>query len=173
MNEQEIVARLLSTVTESDVRSDPNAIVNFYVALKSKPMAILIGPMNSGKITVVESLMRVLAGSETIQCQKMDGHAWWAAKSGNVALFTDAQTRFNTTKILSLVEEALQPENANRVFIACLTRISPAELFGFFSEVAFQVQHERLMRLPYAHLSEPMPYPPNLFLIGTMDTVLF
>jgi hypothetical protein len=53
--------------------------------------------------------------------------------------------------------------------MACLTRISPAELEGFFSEAAFQIQHERLMRLPYAHLAEPLPYPSNLFLIGTME----
>jgi len=173
MNEQEIVDRLISTAGESGIQSDPNAIVNFYVALKSKPMAILTGPMSRGKVALVESLMRVLTGGDPIQCQKMDGHAWWAGESGNVGFCTDAQTRFNTTKILCLVEEALQPENARRVFMACLTRISPAELNGFFSEVAFQIQHERLMRLPYAHLTEPLPYPPNLFLIGTMDTAAF
>jgi hypothetical protein len=56
------------------------------------------------------------------------------------------------------------------VFLAGLTRISPAELMGFFSEVAFQLRHGQIMRLPTAHLSEPIPYPPNLFLVGTMDT---
>jgi hypothetical protein len=172
MNEQEIVDRLISTAVESGIQSDPSAIVNFYVALKSKPMAILSGPMSSGKVALVENLMLILAGG-TIQCQKMEGHAWWAGESGNVGFCTDTQTRFNTTKILCLAEEALQPENANRVFMACLTRISPAELNGFFSKVAFQIQHERLMRLPYAHLTEPLPYPPNLFLIGTMDTDSF
>ncbi len=173
MNEQEIVDRLISATVESGIQSDPSAIVNFYVALKSKPMVILTGPMSSGKVALVESFMQVLTGGDFIQCQQMDGHAWWAGESGNVGFCTDVQTRFNTTKILCLVEEALQPENAHRVFMACLIRISPAELNGFFSEVAFQIQHERLMRLPYAHLAEPVPYPPNLFMIGTMDTVLY
>src|SRR3990172_7730118 len=146
------------------------SIVNFYVALKSKPLAILIGPAQSGKIALVQSLAQVLTGGDPLRCQMMVGHAWWAGASREVALFTEAQTRFNTDKILALIEEAWKPENANRVFLACLTRISPAELMGFFSEVAFQLRHGQIMRLPTAHLSEPIPYPPNLFLVGTMDT---
>jgi hypothetical protein len=100
----------------------------------------------------------------------MVGHAWWAGRSGDVGFFTQAQTRFNSAKILALVEEALQPENAQRVYIACLTRISPAEVISFFSEIALQLQHGQLIRLPGVHLTQPIPNPPHLLLIGTMDT---
>ncbi len=167
--ERQTVACLIKAVAQAGVRADPIAIVNFYVALKSKPLAILTGPAQSGKIALVQSLAQVLTGGDPLRCQMMVGHAWWARASREVALFTEAQTRFNTDKILALIEEAWKPENVNRVFLACLTRISPAELMGFFSEVAFQLRHGQIMRLPTAHLSEPIPYPSNLFLVGTMD----
>ena len=168
--ERQTVTRLIRAVARAGVRADPMSIVNFYVALKSKPLALLTGPAQSGKIALVRCLAQVLTGGDPLRCQMMVGHAWWAGASREVALFTEAQTRFNTDKILALVEEAWKPENANRVFLAGLTRISPAELMGFFSEVAFQLRHGQIMRLPTAHLSEPIPYPPNLFLVGTMDT---
>lgn len=171
--ERQTVTRLIRAVARAGVRADPISIVNFYVALKSKPLALLTGPAQSGKIALVRRLAQVLTGGDPLRCQMMVGHAWWARASREIALFTEAQTRFNTDKILALIEEAWKPENANRVFLACLKRISPAELMGFFSEVAFQLRHGQIMRLPTAHLSEPIPYPPNLFLVGTMDTNRF
>lgn len=171
--ERQLVTHLIEAAAQAGVRADPISILNFYVALKSKPLAILTGPAQRGKIALVQSLAQVLTGGDPLRCQMMVGHAWWAGASREVALFTEAQTRFNTDKILALIEEAWKPENANRVFLACLTRISPAEVMGFFSEVAFQLRHGQIMRLPTAHLSEPIPYPPNLFLVGTMDTNRF
>lgn len=103
----------------------------------------------------------------------MTGHAWWAVRSGDVAFCTQAQTRLNTEKILALIEAAGWPENAERAFIACLARISPGELFGFFAEIAYQLQHGQVMRLPACHLESPLTCPTNFFLIGTMDAATF
>jgi len=41
--EQEIVARLIEATGEAGLAVDPASIINFYVALKSKPLAILAG----------------------------------------------------------------------------------------------------------------------------------
>jgi hypothetical protein len=171
-DEEEIVARLLQVVAEASVRAAPEEVVNFYVSLKSKPLAILLGPADSGKVALVQSLAQVLIGDDPFRYQPMVGHARWASGSENVTLFTEAQTRFNDDKLLALIEEALRPENiASRVFVACLTHISPAELIDFFAEVALQLRHGELTLLPSIHLTEPIPFPPNMFLIGTMDAV--
>ncbi len=171
--EQEIVTRLIEATGEAGLQADPVSITNFYVALKSKPLAILAGPEQSGKIALVESFAHVLTGGDCLRCQMMLGHPRWASRSPNVALFTEVQTRWNTSKILALLEQAWEPESAAQVHIACLTRITPAELLGFFSDVAAQLRHGRVMQWPSIHLTEPIPYPPNLFLIGTMDTLRF
>jgi hypothetical protein len=165
--ERQIVARLLGAAASAGLAADPGAIIHFYVALKSKPLMLLAGPSQSGKIALVQCLATALTGGSSWRCQFMPGHAWWAGRSGNVGLFTEAQTRLNTGKILALIEEAQRPENTSRVFVACLTRISPAELEGFFAGTAFQLQRGELMQLPTTHLAEPIPFPPNLMLIGT------
>jgi hypothetical protein len=169
-DEEQIVARLHQAVAEAGVRADPEEVVNFYVALKSKPLAILMGPPGSGKVALVQSLAQVLVGDDPLRYQPMVGHARWASGSSNVTLFTEAQSRFNDDKLLALVEDALRPENiVSRVFIACLTHISPAELIDLFAEVALQLRRGELSRLPSIHLPEPLPFPPNVFLVGTLD----
>ena len=168
-----LIASLHEAMIENAVSVGQADIANFYVALKSKPMAILAGPAQSGKKALVQSLAQSLSEQESLHVQMITGHPWWAEKSDDVASHTGLHTRFSTEKILSIIEEAAQPGNAHQVFIACLTRISPAELLSFFTEVAFQLQNGQIMRLGDTHLSEPIPFPPNLRIIGTMDTLSF
>jgi hypothetical protein len=171
--EAALIASLHETMTGNGVSVSQDDIANFYVALKSKPLAILTGPAQSGKIALVQCLAQSLGEQNGLRVQMITGHPWWAEGSDDIANHTGLHTRFSTEKMLSTIEEAAQPDNAHQVFIACLTRISPAELLSFFTEVAFQLQHGRLMRLGDTHFSEPIPFPSNLRLIGTMDTLAF
>lgn len=164
-----MLTSLIEKASRSGVQADVITITHLYVALKSRPLAILVGPKGVGKAVLVEILSQVLLDNDPTSFQKMDGHAWWANYSKNVAFFTQAQTRFNTTKLLALLAEALEPAHANHLYLACMARISPAELEGYFTTLAFQLQHGELIRLPTAHLSTPIPFPPNLLLVGTMD----
>ncbi|HEX6305898.1 MAG TPA: hypothetical protein VFZ76_17000 [Anaerolineales bacterium] len=164
-----LVDQLVKAVNEDKCNGGRIATVNFYAALKSKPVAILTGPTNSGKLALVQCFARFLIRDASHQCKTMIGHPYWASGSQNVALFTQLQTRFNTEMLLNLIEEAWQPENTDCLFIACLSRISPAEVESYFSRIAFQLGHGELMCLPYAHFSDPIPFPPNLLIVGTMD----
>lgn len=168
-----IVNHLVEVVTGAGICKDPIDAVNFYVALKSKPLLILFGPPNSGKTALVQCLARILVGGDCSQCQMLVGHPWSAESSGNVSFFTRIHYRFNTEKMLSLIEEAWQPENRHRIFLACLTRISPAEIIDFFLSLSHQLSHERIYRIGDAHFPKPIPYPPNLWIIGTIDRTRF
>ncbi|MBZ0291508.1 MAG: hypothetical protein K8L99_02980 [Anaerolineae bacterium] len=171
--ERDAITHFIQMVGETAIPVDPVAFINLYVSLKSKPLAILTGTARSGKTEAVGRLAQFLTDGDPIRSQMMNGHAWWAQNTHDVAFFIEAQARFNTAKMLAVIEEAWQPNNTNRVFVACLTHMSPTEVISFFSELAFQLQHGQIMRLPRAHLTEPIPYPPNLLLIGTMDTSHF
>lgn len=171
--EVRFVSRLVSQVREAGICPDAIPIINLYVALKSKPMAILAGPAASGKLALIHCLSRALLGGDCLQCQMMAGHPWWANNSDNLATLTDLHTRFIIEKLFAVLEEASQPENRYKVFIVCLAHITPAELLSYFSEVAYQLQSGYLMRIGDMHLSAPIPFPPNLFLIATMDTPSF
>jgi hypothetical protein len=167
------IASLHEAMIENGVSVDQDEIANFYVALKSKPLAILAGPAQSGKKALVQGLAQSLSEQESLHIQMITGHPWWAEACDDVANYTKLHTRFATEKVLAVIEEASQPENHQQVFIACLTRISPAELLSFFTEVALQLQSGQITRLGDTHLSEPIPFPSNLRIIGTIDTLSF
>lgn len=171
--ERELVAYLTQTAKGFGVGENSADIVNLYVSLKSKPLLILTGPAQSGKIAAIQHLAGVLLAKNVLQCQMMLGHPWWVGNSEKNDLFTRAQSRYNTEKLLNEIEEAWQPGNIRRVYLACLMRISPVEMINFFKKMAFQIRHGELINFGEIHLSEPVPYPANLFLIGTMDTSLF
>ena len=173
-SEVELIDRLATAIAQAGVQADRIDLANFYVALKSRPMAILTGPAGNGKAVLVECLANLLVGSSRgPQRQVVAGHAWYAGgQPANTALI-GIHSRVVTEKLLYVIEEASQPENTKQVFIVALTHISPAELLSFFTDVAYQMQHSRIMRIGDARLSAPISFPHNLLLIGTMDTTDF
>jgi hypothetical protein len=171
--EAAFTASLCEAMLENGISTSRDEVINFYVALKSKPLVVLAGPAKSGKNALVQGIAQSLVERESLRVQIFTGHPWWATRCDDIAGHTSLHTRFSTEKILSIIEEAGQPGNARQVFVACLTQISPAELLGFFTEVAFQLQHGQIMRLGDTHLSEPVSFPANLRIIGTMDTSSF
>jgi hypothetical protein len=172
-HEAGLLASLHKAFNENGVSLDQADITNFYVALKSKPLAILTGSIHSGKTALVRGLAQSLSDQNDLSIQMISGHPWWAEGSDDVASNTGLHMRYSTEKMLSIIEEARQPYNAHQVFIACLIQISPAELLIFFEEVSFQLQNGQIMRLGDTHLTEPISFPPNLRIIGTMDTNSF
>ncbi len=172
-HEAGLLASLHKAFHENGVSLDQAEITNFYVALKSKPLAILAGPAHSGKTVLVRGLAQSLSEQDDLRIQMISGHPWWAEGSDDVASNTELHMRYSTEKIMSIIEEAGQPENAHQVFIACLTQITPAELLSFFAEVSYQLQNGQIMRLGDTHLTEPIKFPANLRIIGTMDTNSF
>ena len=171
--EMAMITSLHEAMGANGISVSQDHITNFYVALKSKPLAILAGPVQSGKITLVQCLAQSLVKQDGLHVQMLTGHPWWAERCDDIASYTGLHSRFSAEKILALIEEASQPENAQQPFIACLTRISPAELLSFFTEVACQLRNGQIMRLGDVRLSEPIPFPSNLRIIGTMDTSSF
>lgn len=147
-----------------------NLITDLYIALKTKPLAILAGTKDAGKEVLVEKLTQALStqGIDKLQFQTLTGHAWWA--TGNMNSFVEIQTRFTFDKVVSIFEEVQLPQNSDKAFLVCLAHISPAEIQTFFADLAFQIQNNRIMRLGDIHFGEPVAFPKNLFIIGTMDT---
>jgi hypothetical protein len=168
-----LVDHIIQKSNSSDLHISAQAITNLYVGLKSKPLTVIVGPSHTGKVATMQNLANGLIGDDPLRCQMMVGHSWWANQCNDIVQFTEAQTRWNSSKVIELIREAGLPENAQRIYMACLTHISPAELNEFFSEVAFQLQHDEVMRVSSVHLSEPIHFPPNMFLVGTMDVNQF
>lgn len=172
-HESYLVASLSNAMVRAGFSVSQADLTNFYVALKSKPLAILVSPYKNGDNNLVQSLAQSLVGRDFLRIQMISGHPWWAQGCDDMARSTGLHERYLTEKVLAIIEEASQPQNAEKVFIACLKQISPAEVLSFFTEVAYQLQHGQIMRIGDTHLPTPIRYPQNLFLVGTMDSQAF
>lgn len=169
--ELNIINNTLAKIEQSGISTTPIWVGNLLVALKSKPLILLTGLMESAKETMVNCFSNILTMGNLYQYQTMLGHPWWASNNAEGDTLTRAHSRFNTLKLESIIEEASLPQNKDRYFVAELIRISPSELDGYFSETAFQLQHKEIMRLPTSHFSEPIPFPPNLSIVGTIGAI--
>ncbi len=170
--EQQFVEHVVREVLQSGITDDPSQVVNFYVALKSKPLLLLSGPWGTGKSEMVSQVGYELTRGEATRFQRMDGHAWWAAHSENLSELTRLQDRFVAAKAREILFEACSPENLGRLYLLFVQHISPAELLGYFSDLALQLQRGEFRRLLSSQFPHPLPFPPNLRLIGTIDIPL-
>lgn len=169
-----LINRAIRAVSELGVKVGLRTIINFYVALKSKPLAILAGSKGVGKDDFVRCIAKILTDSEAnARYQFMTGHPWWAERSEEIAAFHTIHAQFNALKLQMLFEDANHPENIKRIFLACLRKISPAEISGFFTEIARQLFSGRIIHLPEPAFTTPFIYPDNLLVIGTIDAPWF
>lgn len=162
-SERSVLKDLQHQVAAQKLLINEQMLIRFYVTLKSCSRVLLVGPELSGKLALVESLGQTITDDPSWQCQMMVGHARWASRSHNVTQLVKAQTSLNTHTLTTLVEEATRLENAKRPFIACLARISPAEIHSLFVVPGLS---------PFQDC-ESIPFPPNLHLIGTFDSAHF
>lgn len=160
--EQTLLNNLGNLLAKQGLQVDKGSLAHFYVTLKSNKSLLLAGPAQSGKRTLVESVGEILT-DDPLQAQFMVGHARWASQSQNVTQFVEAQEQWNKQRLMVLLEEAIRPENVDRLYIACLHQISPAELHNLFSSPGLLLFNEL----------DPIPFPSNFRLIGTMDTNRF
>ncbi len=166
--EEDVVAQVRETARR--LEADPSRLLTLYVALKSKPLLIVCGPAQSGKLAAVRALAGLLTGGASPQLQEMVGHPWWASGCRDMGLLAEAQRRFNAGKIQAMLEEASRPYNSQRLFMAFMMRISRAELAGLFAEMAAQVPLGYIWHLSGAQLERPIRFPANVVTAGTLDT---
>lgn len=169
LEEQNLVDQIVNRIKLAGFDANRNAIVNLYVMLKSKPIVLLVGPSGGFKSKIVECFAEILTEGNPLRYQIMQGHPWWATQTGDVVQFATMQACFTDQQLLTIIDEALQPENKDAVYLVCLDHISLAELSNIFTNPS--VQSKGLIdRLPTISSQQAIPLPSNLLLMGTMDT---
>lgn len=138
-------------------------VVNYYVALKTKPFVILAGPPDVDKMCLAQGLAEILVGQPSLQWCLFQAHPWWTTRTGAPGYFAMAHERFNTVKLLDCIEAASAVEAMELPFFVGIERMSPAEVVCYFDDLprglfwhadasAFQI------RLPR-----------NVYITGTLD----
>ena len=88
-------------------------------------------------------------------------------------MLVEAQTRLNKNALFGLIEEVWLPAQQHRPFVACLERISPAELDSFFTPEGLDLLYRQFLGGRATKGLPQLPLPPNLTLIATLDAERF
>lgn len=172
-NEKALLEYFIATATAHGLQWDRQSLIHFYVTVKTHASILVVGPANSGKIALVQAFVQAVTTEPVKQSQMMVGHAHWASRTHNIANFVELQSRFNDNQILSLMMEGSSAENHRELFIACLTRITPFEIYRYLSVPGFQfwpwMSHQKGSR----DAERVVPFPANFRLISTMDADRF
>ncbi|MFQ6059088.1 MAG: hypothetical protein ACE5MB_09465 [Anaerolineae bacterium] len=114
-------------------------------ALLSHRHLILSGPAGIGKCQLAYALALSIAQGRQSRVCLLQGHPWWAARTGNIGHFVELQTEFSVWRLAYFMESALhgqrpsaraQTEGDTDDYVACVTRMSPAEVEFYFGVVS-------------------------------------
>lgn len=139
------------------------AVVNYYVTLKSKRFVVLAGPPDVDKISLAQGVAEALVGTSSFQWSCFQAHPWWSTHTGDPRHFAMAHARFNALKMNDLIELALQHESQQRPFLLGVKRMSRAEVACYFQDLPCG-----LLWRPDASAAH-IRLPSNLFVTGTLD----
>lgn len=115
-------------------------------ALLSRQHLILSGPAGLGKRRLASALALSIADGQQSHVCLIQGHPWWAARTGDIARFVNLQTEFSVWRLIYFIESALhgqQPPARIRAggnaadYVAFVERMSPVEIdfyFGVFPQ---------------------------------------
>lgn len=139
------------------------AVVNYYVALKSKRFVILAGPDDVDKMRLAQDVAEALVGRSTLRWSCFQAHPWWATQTGAPDYFALAHARFNTLKLIDLIAMASGDEAQGIPFFAGIRRLSPAEMVCYFADLP----RGCLWRADASTVHVRLPG--NLYVTGTLD----
>ncbi len=140
-----------------------------WVALKSKPALLLMGPKDSIRDRLAMDLANTITGSQAERCLLLQGHPWWAAAARNQAQFIQAQQRYTTLRLRSFLDDVADTEPEADLFFAIMLDVSRAELHEYFVGLPRQERSIGGVELPVNFALLPTRYPDRLYWLATFD----
>ena len=139
--------------------------------LREKKQVIFQGPPGTGKTYVAQELAQYISGSKdrVALVQFHPSYAYEDFVQGYRPAPTDAQARFKLTDgpLLRAAQQAQNDPNADHFLV--IDEINRGNLAKVFGELYFLLEYrDREIHLQYSEKSFRLP--PNLYIIGTMNT---
>ncbi len=142
--------------------------------LQRRQQIVLYGPPGTGKTYVAKELAKHLVGdpSRVRLVQFHPSYAYEDFFEGYRPVTQDGQATFalKDGPLRLLAAEAKNPENRENAYILIIDEMNRANLAKVFGELYFLLEYRKeTVRLQYRP-DEAFFLPPNLFIIGTMNT---
>ncbi len=125
----------------AEVRLAAEERCRLAAALLSRRHLILSGPAGVGKCELAYALALSIAQGRQDHVCLIQGHPWWAARTGSVGRYVRLQTEFNAWRLANFMESVLdrkgswsepRTEEDAGGYVVCVERMSPIEIDFYF-----------------------------------------
>ncbi len=141
---------------------------SYYVALKTKPFAILSGVSGTGKTRMAELFAEALTGLAPKQFRLIPVRPDWNDASALFGYQNVLANRYQSTPFLDIVRAAGLPENRRKAFFVCLDEMNLARVEHYLADYLSALE-SRTHRIPLHEGVADLILPSNLFVTGTVN----
>lgn len=146
----------------------PHLLRAYYVALQTKPFAILSGVSGSGKTKMAELFAELLTGHAPRQFRLLPVRPDWADSAPLFGYHNVLANRYVSTPFLDMAREAARPEHRDRAYFVCLDEMNLARVEHYLADYLSALE-SRAHRVPLHEDTPDFVLPPNLFVTGTVN----
>lgn len=141
---------------------------SYYVALKTKPFAILSGVSGTGKTRLAELFAEAMTGHHAGQFRLLPVRPDWNDSAALFGYHNLLANRYVSTPFLEIARRAGLPENRQRAFFVCLDEMNLARVEHYLADYLSALE-SRGHRIPLHEDVPDLVLPPNLFVTGTVN----
>ncbi len=141
---------------------------SYYVALKTKPFAILSGVSGTGKTRMAELFAEALTGLAPKQFRLLPVRPDWNDASALFGYQNVLANRYVSTPFLDIVRAAGLPENRRKAFFVCLDEMNLARVEHYLADYLSALE-SRAHKVPLHEGIADLVLPSNLFVTGTVN----
>ncbi len=141
---------------------------SYYVALKTKPFAILSGVSGTGKTRLAELFAEAMTGLAPKQFRLIPVRPDWNDASALFGYQNVLANRYVSTPFLDIVRAAGLPENRRKAFFVCLDEMNLARVEHYLADYLSALE-SRAHKIPLHEGIADLALPPNLFVTGTVN----
>ena len=141
---------------------------SYYVALKTKPFAILSGVSGTGKTRLAELFAEALTGLAPKQFRLIPVRPDWNDASALFGYQNVLANRYVSTPFLDIVRAAGLPENRRKAFFVCLDEMNLARVEHYLADYLSALE-SRSHKIPLHEGVADLALPSNVFVTGTVN----
>jgi len=141
---------------------------SYYIALKTRPFAILSGVSGTGKTRMAELLAEALTGYSAQQFRLIPVRPDWNDSTALFGYQNILANRYVSTPFLEIARAASQPENRRKAYFVCLDEMNLAPVEHYLADYLSGLE-SRAHRIPLHEGVPDLILPNNLFVTGTVN----
>ena len=168
LNEATLLAAIEEYALGQGFVFPPSLLRSYYVALKTKPFALLSGVSGTGKTKMAELFAEALTGHQPAQFRLIPVRPDWADSTPLLGYQNLLANRYVSTPFLDLAREAARPENRQRTFFVCLDEMNLARVEHYLAEYLSALE-SRSRRVTLHDGVPDFVLPTNFFVTGTVN----